>query len=267
MVRYISDHGLGAREERDDEWRAKALANFSFEIVETRGEDALARWEELKTTGRGVPVVIGDLDGVLEPFSPSFHETLKSVQETLAAADAVRFPQDLAKMRHDQNVAACETLRKMGDSIDLDDEAFQVREPPLGEWPPSPSGSPGLSVAYEGLTHQPLPKVHIVLVPTDDPTTVPAHLHWGDWNECPAPEYHVAALRHWRDHFGAELVGLTVDVMNLRVARKPATRDEAIEVARVQHAYCNDIVDQGTYSLSALAIDLMAHNWWYFWWD
>ncbi len=267
MVRYISDFGVGARAERDDEWRTKALANFSFEIVETRGEDALAKWQELKTAGRGVPVVVGDLDGVLDPFSPGYYETLKPVQETLAAASAICLPQGLVQMRHDQNVAACETLRKMGDSVDLDDEAFQVREPPLGEWPASPSGSPGLSVAYEILTHRPLPKVYIVLVPTDDPTTVPAHLHWGDWNECPAPEYHVAALRHWREHYGAELVGLDMDVMNLRVARKPATRDEALELARVQYAYCNDIVDQGTYYLRALAADLMAHNWWYFWWD
>jgi hypothetical protein len=33
MVRYISDYGVGAREERDDEWRTEALANFPFEIV------------------------------------------------------------------------------------------------------------------------------------------------------------------------------------------------------------------------------------------
>jgi Domain of unknown function (DUF4253) len=251
----------------DDDWQTRALANFSFEIVETRGEDALATWEELKTAGRGVPVVVGNIDEILGPFSPGEYETLKPVRETLAAADAIRFPQDLAKMRHDQNVAACETLRKMGVSVDLEDEEFQVREPPLGEWPPSPSDSPGLSVAYGRLTHLPLPKVHIVLIPTDDPTTVPAHLHWGGWNECPAPEYHVAALRHWREHYGAELVGLDMDVLNLRVARKPATRDEALELARVQHAYCNDIVDQGTDYLSVLAAELMAHNWWYFWWD
>jgi hypothetical protein len=243
------------------------MANFSFEIVETHGEDALAKWEELKTAGRGVPVVVGDINGILDPFSPGEYETLKPVQETLAAANAIRFPQGLVKMRYDQNVAALETLRKLGASVDFEDEEDEEREPPLGEWPASTSDSPGLSVAYDILTHQPLPKVHIVLVPTDDPTTVPAHLHWGGWNECPAPEYHVAALRHWREHYGAELVGLDRDVLNLRVARKPAARGEAVELARVQYAYCNDIVDQGTYSLSALAAELMAHNWWFFWWD
>jgi hypothetical protein len=249
----------------DDDWQTKALANFSFEIVETRGEDALAKWEELKTAGRGVPVVVGDLEGVLNPFSPGYYEKLKPVQETIAAASAIRFPQDLAQMRHDQSVASSEVLRKLGISLDFEDEEDEEREPPLGEWPTSTSNSPGLSVAYE--RHRPLPKVYIVLVPTDDPTTVPAHLHWGNWNACPAPEYHVAALRHWRDHYGAELVGLNMDVLNLRVARKPATRDEALELARAQYAYCNDIVDQGTDYLSVLAADLMAHNWWYFWWD
>jgi hypothetical protein len=167
-------------------------------------------------------------------------------------------------MRRDENVAALEMLRKLGDSVDSEGEEH---EPPLGEWPTSTSDSPGLSVAYDILTHQPLPEVYIVLVPTDDPTTVPAHLHWGGWNACPAPEYHVAALRHWREHYGAELVGLEMDILNLRVARKPTTRGEALELARVQYAYCNDIVDQGVDSISALAAELMAHNWWFFWWD
>jgi hypothetical protein len=250
----------------DNDWQIKALANFSFERVEVRGEDALATWEALKTAGRGVPVVVGNLESLLNPFGPGYFERLKPVQETIAAANAIRFPQDLVKMRRDEDVAATEGLRKLGISLDFEDEEDGEYEPPLGEWPASPSRAPGLSVAYNIRTDQPLPKVHIVLVPTDDPTTVPAHLQWGNWNACPAPEYHVAALRHWRDHYGAELVGL-MDVMNLRVARKPATRDEATELARVQYVYCNDIVDQITDYLSVLAADLMAHDWWYFWWD
>lgn len=248
-----------------DDWRTRALANFPFEIVESSGEYALAKWQELKTAGRGVPVVVGkDIEGVLGPFSPDQPATLRPVHETLAAASALRFPEDLTRMRRDQNAAALEALRKPGQSVAIDHEE---REPPLGEWPAAASDSPGLSVAYDILTRRPLPKVYIVLVPTDDPSTIPAHLRWGDWNDCPAPEYHVAALRHWRDHYGAELIGLGTDVLNIQVARKPVARGEAIELARVQYAYCNDIVDQGTESLIALAAELMAHDWWFFWWD
>src|SRR5882724_9722872 len=104
----------------DDDWRTRAVGNFSFEIVETRGEDALATWEELKAAGRGVPVVVGNIEGILDPFSPGNYETLKPVQEALAAANAILFPQDLIKMRRDQNVAALETLRKLGASADFE---------------------------------------------------------------------------------------------------------------------------------------------------
>src|SRR5262249_55916446 len=116
-----------------DDWRTKALANFSFEIVETNGESALAKWEELKTAGRGVPVVIGkDIEGILEPFFPGQHPTPRPVEETLAAANAIRFPEGLSKMRRDETAAALETLRKLGASVDIE---LDEHEPSLGEWP------------------------------------------------------------------------------------------------------------------------------------
>lgn len=251
-----------------DDWRTKALANFPFEIVEASGETALAKWEELKTAGRGVPVVVGDIDGLLEFFVPAHGATLKPVQEILAAADAIRFPDDLDKMRREIDADALEVLRKLDPSAAIESEKDEPRwKSPLGEWPAEIASSPGLAVAYDVLSRSPLPNIHIVLVPTDDPTSVPAHLRLGGWNECPAPEYHVAALRHWRDRFGAELVGVNMDTFNVRVSRKPATRDEAIALAHVQYAYCYDIVDQGTHSISRLAAELMAHDWWFFWWD
>lgn len=243
---------------------APPFDNFPFEIVETTGENALAQWEQLKAAGRGVPVVVGDIAGILDPFSANHFATQRLVQETLAAANAIRFPEGLFKMRRDEKAAALEMLRKLDPSSDSEDDDH---EPPLGEWPATTSDSPGLSVAYDIQTGQPLAKVHIVLVPTADPTTVPAHLQWGNWNDCPAPEYHVAALRHWRDRYGAELVGLDRDTLNLRVARRPTTRGEAIDLARLQYAYCSDIVDQGLDDLSALAAALMADDWWFFWWD
>src|SRR5262252_1726632 len=57
----------------------------------------------------------------------------------------------------------------------------------------------------------------------------------GHWNACPPPAYHVAALRKWHDRYGAELLGIDGDTLNLRVWRKPATHEEALELARVQH--------------------------------
>ena len=92
-------------------------------------------------------------------------------------------------------------------------------------------------------------------------------MKWGGWNDCPSAEYHVAALKAWHDRYGAELVGLSGDVMNLHVTRRPGSREAALDLAREQYLYCADIVDQGVETLSALAATLMANSWWYFWWD
>ncbi|MFZ5783715.1 MAG: DUF4253 domain-containing protein [Pseudomonadota bacterium] len=250
----------------DDEWQARALAAFPCEIVETTGEEALTRWEQLKSAGRGVPVVVGDLSGILRAFSEDEEDARRPVEEILAAADAIRFPEGLFRMRQDQVRAALGLLREL-DPSGADEIGEEEEEPPLGEWPGEIAPSIGLSVARDVATDEPLSKVHILLVPTSDPTTVPAYLQWGGWNACPAAEYHVAALRHWRDRYGAELVGMDADTLNIRVARKPATCEEAIALARLQHVYCSDIVEQGTETISVLAAGLMAHDWWFFWWD
>jgi hypothetical protein len=145
-------------------------------------------------------------------------------------------------------------------------EMQEPRQPPVGEWPAEPSSSVGRSVAKKyGRTV--LPNVHIALIPTDDWTTVPAHLRYGGRDNCPRAEYHVAALRSWRDRFGAELIGLGSDRMDLRVERRPETREQALELAGEHYVYCNDIVDQGEGTLSNLAACLFVDNWWNFWWD
>ena len=242
-----------------------AMVDFPFEVVEASGEHALATWEELKNAGRGTPVVLGsEIENFLPACNPAQRAQLPPVQDIVAVAASINFPNDLVKFRRDELAAAMAVLGKMTLSISVEDEEY---EPPLGEWPAETSDSPGLSVVYDFVTGKPRPRVNIALIPTDDPTTVPAHLHWGHWNACPPPAYHVAALRTWRTRYGAELIGIGGDTINLRVSRRPATCEEAIDLARVQHAYCNDIIDQGVGSYRALAGELMAHDWWYFWWD
>ena len=55
--------------------------------------------------------------------------------------------------------------------------------------------------------------------------------------------------------------------MNIRVSRRPGSREEAIALARDQYHYCPDIVDQGVEAIAPLAASLKGSNWWYFWWD
>lgn len=217
-----------------------AAAEPKFRRVSASGRDAIKAWERLKGEGKGWPIVVGD-DDMVRDLTEEIVQGGASA--TLAAAAKLRFPQDLP-----------------GYTANAEDAE-------LGEWPATPpAATPAFSMTYD-YRGDALPKVNILIVPTDDPTTVPAHLQWGGWNECPAPEYHVAALRSWRERYGAELVGLSRDVMGLRVQRRPATRDEALSLAREIFAYCPDSVLQGGGTLSALAASLMVSDLWELWWD
>jgi hypothetical protein len=276
----------------------QAIADFPFERIETTGEQAFRTWEQLRSSGRGVPVVLGgdeEFPNLMEPFYPSSLPR-RDVTEILAAAASLSHPEDLARRRSEEEAAAREALNRhipelqarsssstvssyvegilksyapgatvanLSESLAL--LAAERREPEVGEWPadiPSPP-SPPVGSRFG----KPLTKVHIALVPTADWTTIPAHLLWGGWNDCPRPEYHVAALRYWRDRFGAELIGLGHDTMHLRVAQRPQTRAAALELVHEHYLYCSGIVDQGTGTLAPLAAELMGSDWWFFWWD
>lgn len=148
----------------------------------------------------------------------------------------------------------------------LDEEVEPTAE--LGEWPriPEPPSAPLFS-ARDVLTDHWLKRVYIATLPTSDATEAPAWLRWGGWNACPAPKIHVKALREWHEAYGAELVAICGDVLELRVARRPKTKDQALRLARLVYRYCPDSVDQGTQTLAPLAAGFMKDSWWGFWWD
>lgn len=278
------------------EYVEEALKSFPLELIETTGDKALAKWQELKSAGRGSPVILGGdetdpFGNLLTPFGPDAPEALTpTVEETLKLAAGINFPSDLARQKEADAEASLRQFKeqlsanpdmRLPNIVQSDGEATRTlsrdevlaamtrepEEPALGEWPAAPEPSAGLSVVTNFRTGAPLAKVYIGIAPTDDWTTIPAYLRWGGWNECPAPEFHVAALRTWRDRYGAELVGVSADTINLRVTGGPKTREAALALARDQYVYCADIIDQGYGTYSALAANLMADDWWYFWWD
>lgn len=197
-----------------------------------------------------------DLECVAEQFSIDDPEAFgampagfqpRSPAEILSAANGIRFPADLQKWpgaRQPDDLCA-----------------------PEGDWPSAVDPSvEGLSIATDIRSRRFHDKVHIMLIPARFSWEVPAYLRWGDWNACHPPEYHVAALRSWHDRWGADLVGINGDSLTVRSIRCPE-REDAMALAREQYAYCQDIVEQGVGSISALAATLTANRWWYFWWD
>lgn len=291
---------------RAEEMRVRALAALPFERIETTGREALATWERLRADGRGWPVIIGsdeELDRIAEQYGiaveehdvpgvPSPAPPAMTPAAILARAAKLSHPASLRTMRAGEERRAEQgelERRAKGDDplplmVDLgaDGKTRQVspaevrqrmaaaadapREPPVGEWPDVAPTPTGLMMANDP-RGKPLDKVHILLIPTTEGAAVPAYLRWGGWNACPAPEYHVAALRSWHERYGAELVAIGGDVIELRVVRRPADRTEALTLAREMYLYDEDIVSQGTETFAMLAATLMASDWWFFWWD
>jgi hypothetical protein len=128
-------------------------------------------------------------------------------------------------------------------------------------------GRERFTIPFDILSGEPLPKVHVALLPTRTPWHVPLFLRFGNWNACPHPVVHARLIRAWNERYGAEPVGLSHDVLEMRVSKRPAGAQDASRLAVEQYAYCADLVDQGVGTVESLATLLIKTRSWYFWWD
>lgn len=105
-------------------------------------------------------------------------------------------------------------------------------------------------------------------IPVKHPWEVFAYLPFGGWNECPANEEHMAVAKYWFEKYGAFPALMTHDVLEYGLPTVYGIpREQALDLALEQYAYCNDIVDQGVETIGRLADGLSKSFYWYFWWD
>ena len=234
-------------------------AALGFPVEEIEGSKAFARWQELRAKGNGYPVIVGDAEQLAQLVEQASFKSDDDPAAIIAKAAEYTFPDDLLAARQKDLE---DYLKAYPDSGTL--EEFQ---PNVGEWPSVAPESPELTVHADVLSQKPYARCFLVIFPTDKSYEVPAYAKWGGWNANPMPEVHVAALKSWEERYGAQLVGMDAAVLNLKLERRPTTREEAMAVAREQYAYCEDIVLQGVDSLSNLAASNLESDWWYFWWD
>ena len=274
---------------RHREITANAVKTFPFELVAVPGSEALATFHKLQAEDRGTPVVLGSenrVSFIADGLSPGLGFMPPTPQQILPNAAQVVHPKDLMEKVARDNEGDLALVRKNlattpdsklpvmnEDGRKLSPAEVRTRmttltDPPIGQWPEEVTVNELLAMTTEDYKTYDLPNpIYIALIPTKDWTEVPAYLNWGDWNACPPPEYHVAALRSWRDRYGARLVTFTGDCVELQVARKPQTRDEALALAREHYAYNNDLIDQGFEEFAPLAALLVESDVWSFWWD
>lgn len=221
----------------------------------------------------GSPFIIGSQKELEYLQTGTFAEGTEDPKSTVARAEAASFPIGFRKKLVTEAEDAHDILKNDPRWATLAENLSEFRlakDLPIGAWPDdstSSKESPTLAVTTNWMTKRPYTQIYIGVVPTQNPAEIPAYISFGGWNECPLPEWHTAALRHWSNKWGARIMALTSDTMEVRVSRTPETRKAALELAREHYDYCNDIVDQGTGSLANLAHGLMFSDLWFFWWD
>ena len=216
------------------------------------GKDAIKTWEMLRslTDQTGLyPLIVTDERGNIAELLEM--EPAASPEECLAAAAECDVSRWLKFQHDDRRAAAIES------GVDYPPRAPDVEAEPVTDY----------SVPTDIASGRFLREVWVLLLPTKLPWQVFAHLGYGNWNDYPDAHVHVAIHKCWFDHYGAEVVGISSDVIEMRVSRRPGSEQEAHELAMEQYAYCGDIVDQGTEAVDVLARTLLVSNIWFFWWD
>jgi Domain of unknown function (DUF4253) len=104
--------------------------------------------------------------------------------------------------------------------------------------------------------------VTLAFIPAETSAEVPAYLQLGGWNAVPEADIMVALFRKWQRDYGAEIVAVSLDAIDVRVSRKPETREEALLLAREHRKFCN-----AGATLAETAAELMETDWWHFYWD
>lgn len=216
-------------------------------------ESAVALWERIRgvTDRTGLyPLIIVGIDDLQEQIA--INEEEEPVEGVLAAAAAWT----------DAEVEAWFSRLETEDP-----EVFG--NPERGEWEGAPQEEFMLPVrAMHSEDEEAAEDVAIVLIPCAHGWEVPAHVQFGGFNDCPFPAEHAAILRRWHTQYGAEIVTMASDTIEMRVARPPKTREGALALAREQFLYtAGDLVLQGTGTLDALGACLEGAGIWFFWWD
>ena len=87
-----------------------------------------------------------------------------------------------------------------------------------------------------------------------------------------AANYHTAVpltvvLRSWEERFGATLMHVGYDMVDLLVERPVNSPEAALAVAAEHFAFCMDNIYQGAGSIEEYAAELPGAARWSFWWD
>ncbi|SFB60109.1 protein of unknown function [Amycolatopsis marina] len=106
------------------------------------------------------------------------------------------------------------------------------------------------------------------LIETERPADVPALLGWaGMINTTDDVAAVSAVLRSWEERFGAVLIALGFDSLELSVAAPPKSRDHSLALAAEHRAFCLENFTGQPGGMREFGADLAGRRRWRFWWD
>ncbi|GAB3485320.1 DUF4253 domain-containing protein [Amycolatopsis cihanbeyliensis] len=136
-----------------------------------------------------------------------------------------------------------------------------ARRTPRRADPLAEAGNTGSVLARQGNSR-------LGLVATERPADIPALLGWpGMINTTRDVAAISAVLRSWEDRFGAVLLSLGFDTLELSVAAPPKTPERALVTAAEHRAFCLENFTSRQGDLREFADDLLGVRLWRFWWD
>lgn len=242
------------------------------------GAEAIKYWQQLRQLvdeTEHYPLLLGNRDEV-----ESHLETLKfynqdssiyqalTVAEIITQADTFNIDEWLNNKAQQQREERETLWADDSNSVEMQHTLDPLTQAEIGEWDDLISEQPErYTIPYNILTRLPHPNIVLAMIPTKLSWQVPAFLKFGNWNDCPIPTIHVGLMKYWQQKYGAEVVGITHDVVEMCVNHPPQNREDAFRLAQEQYMYCSDIVDQGVETLNNLAAMLVNTKVWYFWWD
>ncbi|MCW2945198.1 MAG: hypothetical protein JWR24_1915 [Actinoallomurus sp.] len=134
---------------------------------------------------------------------------------------------------------------------------------------PAPPGDPmedpsaAADRCAELLTGRPLG-----LVPVERGADALAAIGWqGARHHNPWTAPLAAVVRSWEERFGARVVGIGFNTLDLSVAAPPATLRHALHVAAEHSTFCPETIIQGPGTLAGYAEQIRGSHSWSFWWE
>ncbi|MFA5952387.1 MAG: DUF4253 domain-containing protein [Hyphomicrobium sp.] len=237
-----------------------------YPFVCASGHAALARIAKIRSAWQdSTPVIWGDPEEASRLFQLYEEDPEASPQSILAMAQGRGALEMMDEHRVSVRAQYAEWCRKSGRPVPTVEASKDG--PPRGSWPGAVPAHQAPMSLFDVVTGKPKDKVLIGLIPTVRSWEAAAFHKFGAWNDCPAPQIHVAIGREWAERFGARLIVNSADSIEYEIELPIETPEEALEVALQQYRYCPDIVDQGTETLERLAASLIGARYWFFWWD